>query len=149
MTAMSVNSFETEPTRWTVPAVAATLSFGRARPKPRAQTTDFPSTSAMETAGRSFAAISERTNASIRATTGSSPARGGTASCARPELATGIKTHMHKTIRRIPTSRPDGPRPGQHTSDVGRPLPAVTASVAVGLVEGDRPENPDFAARLE
>ena len=38
MTARSVNSLETEPTRYTVSAVAGTLRAASAKPNPRAQT---------------------------------------------------------------------------------------------------------------
>jgi hypothetical protein len=54
MMPMSVNSFETEPTRYTLLAVAATFATESAQPKPFAQTTRWPSTSAIEMAGYGF-----------------------------------------------------------------------------------------------
>ena len=51
MIPMSVNSLETDPTRYTVAAVAGTPAAESAQPNPRAHTTRLPSTSAIETAG--------------------------------------------------------------------------------------------------
>ncbi len=51
MTPMSVNSLETEPTRYTVDAVAGMPPAEAAQPKPRAHTMRLPSTSAREIAG--------------------------------------------------------------------------------------------------
>jgi hypothetical protein len=57
---MSVKSFETEPTRYTVPAVAGVPASGSWRPNPSAQTMSEPSTRAMETAGSPLSSISWR-----------------------------------------------------------------------------------------
>ena len=55
---MSVNSLETEPTRYTVSAEAATPRSGSCVPNPAAHTTSSPSTSAMENASSPFCARS-------------------------------------------------------------------------------------------
>lgn len=58
MMAMSVNSFETDPTRYAVEAVAGTSPLASRAPNPSAQTTSSPSTSAIETAASSLSARS-------------------------------------------------------------------------------------------
>ena len=73
---MSVNSFDTEPTRYTVLAVAAAPAAESAQPNPRAHAIDWPSTMAIEIAGIPLAARSASTKGAMsRATTASRPAR--------------------------------------------------------------------------
>ncbi len=69
MTARSVNSLDTEPTRYTVSALAGAFVCGSAKPKPRAQTMRWSSTNAIDTAGSPLTSASWRMNfSSSRAT---------------------------------------------------------------------------------
>jgi hypothetical protein len=119
MTPMSVNSFETEPTRYTVLAVAGTPPSVRSTPNPRDQTTAGPSTSAIDSAGiplsrisRSMNAVSALLTSAYRATgpmTSRPCAVSFTAVSRTPMATTPVAAPRHD--RRITTAR--APRPSR------------------------------------